>query len=94
VGQGRSFHRINSEVRTNDFAVVAVDAIVRFLDGRRVISLTVEAVGKLQNIPGAISNTIAAPLATLLDNVNDPPRNQDLIRIQRYSPIFHRRNLR
>lgn len=87
---GRRFHGEDGEIRTDDFAVMTIDAIVRFLYGRRVITLGVEAVRQFQHISRAIGNTVATPFAAFLNNVHDPSRNQNFIHIQRHSPVFHK----
>jgi hypothetical protein len=54
-----------------------------------VISLGVKAFGSLENASWAIFDAIAAPLASLFDYIDHPPRYDDLLGIQGNAPELH-----
>jgi len=58
---------------------MAIDAVIRFFDLRGVVALLIKSDGKLQDLLGAVLNTISTPLASILDDVNHSPRDLNLI---------------
>jgi hypothetical protein len=68
---------------------MAVHAIIRFLNGRRVVALGVELGGKFEDIPGAVFNTIPASLAAIFDDIYNTRRNLNFFRIKRNPPKYH-----
>jgi hypothetical protein len=87
---GHSFDGINGEIRTNDFTIVTVDAVVRLFHLRGMIPLDIVLRGELEDFARAEGDAIAAALAPLGNNVHDSSRYFDPTRIQRNSPISHR----
>jgi hypothetical protein len=83
------FHRIDGELGTDDFAVMAVDALAGFGDHRRVVPLAVETVGKLEDVLGAELDAVAATLAPVVDNVHHSSGDLDILGIERDSPKCH-----
>ena len=68
---------------------MAVHTLVRFLDHRRVISLEVEPSRKVQNRLGAKLYTIAAPFASVVEDMHDALGDLNLPGIQWSSPKVH-----
>jgi ABC-type proline/glycine betaine transport system permease subunit len=85
----RVLHGVDREIRTDDLAIVAVDAVVRALRLGRVIALGVESDRKDKDILGAILDAIAAAFAAVLDDVHDSPCYTNLFDIQRRTPVSH-----
>jgi hypothetical protein len=85
----RVLHGKDGKIRTNDFAIMTVDAIVRPLHLGRVIALGVETDGEDQDILGAVLDAIATSFASFLDDMHDSPCYRNLSGIQRRSPVFH-----
>jgi hypothetical protein len=77
------------EIWTQHLAELTVNAGFLVLDARRMIALGVELLCHLQNILGTILHAEPAPLAAILDDVNLPPRDLDLIAVQGPPPVFH-----
>jgi hypothetical protein len=69
---------------------VAIHTIVGLLDGRWMVALAVKAAGFLKHVPGTIGDAVPTSLAAFINNVDNPSRNQNFVRIQRHSPVFHR----
>ena len=84
-----SFYRIDGKFRADDFAIVAIDAVIRLKGFRRVVPFLVETGGKGQNAPGAEFDTVAAPFAAVIDDKNISSCNVDNIGIKRNTPEFH-----
>jgi len=67
-------HGINRKFWADDLAEVAVDTIA-FVHGlRRVVALLVKPVGELKHLFGAELYTVAASLAAVFQDMNDPLR--------------------
>jgi hypothetical protein len=90
VGRSGIGNRIDGELRTDDFTIMAIDTSIRVQDLGRVVSLFVELLGENQDIAGTKFDTITASLASLNEDVNDAPGDIDHFRIQRFTPKFHR----
>jgi hypothetical protein len=84
-----SFRREDGEIRAYDFAVVAIDAGFRLLHHGRAIALDIVPRGELEHIPGAVGDAVTAPFASLIHNVHNSLRNQNLFRIEGSSPKLH-----
>jgi hypothetical protein len=82
-------NRIDGELRTDDFTIVAIDAAVGVQNLGGMISLIVIARGEGQDIAGAKFNAITTALASLFEDVNDAPGDIDNPCIQRYAPEIH-----
>jgi len=54
---------------------MAIDAIIRFLNGGGVVALGVEPGGKFENVPRAVFNTISASLAAIFDDIDNTGGN-------------------
>jgi hypothetical protein len=80
---------INGELRTDDFAVMTVHALIRLLDRRRVISLAVEPWREVEDRLGAELDAVTAPLAAVFEDVDDAVGDLDLIGIQWNTPKGH-----
>ena len=72
---------------------MAVDAIIRFLNGRWLVALGVELGGKFENIPGAVFDTIPAALAPIFQDIYNTGGNLNFFRIKRNPPKYHRPSL-
>jgi len=68
---------------------MAIHAIIRFFNGRRVVALGVELGGKLEDVPGAVFNTIPASLAPIFDDIYNTGGNLNFFRIKRNPPKYH-----
>jgi hypothetical protein len=68
---------------------MAVDAQFGLLYGRWMVSLGIEAIGRSQDVPGAIFNTVPAPFAAVLYDMDLPSGNHDFRGVQGNSPEFH-----
>lgn len=68
---------------------MTVQTLAGFDDHRRMVAFFVEFLGKTQHFPGAEFNAVTAALAAIVDDMNLPPDNIDIARIQRLSPVFH-----
>jgi hypothetical protein len=68
---------------------MAVHAVIRLFDKGRVVAFDIVPGGQLKHIAGAVGNTKAAALASFFKNHHHSTGNQNFIRIQRNSPIFH-----
>jgi len=68
---------------------MAIDAIIRFLNGGGVVALGVEPGGKFENVPGAVFNTIPASLAPIFDDIDNTGGNLNFFRIKRNPPKYH-----
>lgn len=84
------FNRIDRKLRTNNFAIMAVDTPFRLEDFGGVVAFFIEAGGKGQNIPGAELDTISAPFAAVFDDMYTSFGNLNGFRIQWNSPESHR----
>jgi hypothetical protein len=82
-------HRIDGELRTYDFTIMAINAFMLFFDLRGVIALLIEACGKLEDFLWTEFNAIAAPLATIIKDMHDPPCDLNVIDIKWSSPVCH-----
>jgi hypothetical protein len=85
----RGFNRKDGKFRTNDLAVMAIDAPLRLEEFGRVITLFVVMPGKGQNLAGAELDAISATLAALFENVDRAPGNVNRFRIQWNAPELH-----
>ena len=68
---------------------MAVDAFAWFDHRRRMVTLAVEPVGKLQDVLGAEFDTVATPLASIVDDVDLPPGDLDFLGVERDSLKCH-----
>jgi hypothetical protein len=82
-------HGINGELGTDDFAVMAVHALVRFFDRWRVISLAVEPGREIEDRLGAELDAVTAPLAAVFEDVDDAMGDLNLLGIQWNTPKGH-----
>jgi hypothetical protein len=89
VGLG-DLNGIDCKFRADDFAIVTVHTPFRLKDLGRVVTLFIKAAGKRQNVARAEFNAVSAPLASVRNNVNNPLRNVNGLRIKRYTPELHR----
>jgi hypothetical protein len=89
VGLG-DLNGIDCEFRADDFAIVAVHTPFRLKDFGRVVTLFIKAAGKGQNVARAEFNAVSTPLAPVRNNVNNPLRNVNCLRIKWYTPELHR----
>jgi hypothetical protein len=89
LGDG-NLNGIDREFRADDFAIVAVYTPFRLKDFGRVVPFFIKAAGKRQNVARAEFNAVSAPLAAVRDNVDNPLRNMNCLRIKRYTPERHR----
>ena len=64
------FHRVDGEFRADDFAIVAIHAIIRLKGFGWMVAFLVKTVGKGKDTPGAKFDTITTPFA-VLDIQND-----------------------
>ena len=83
------FYGIDGEFRADYFAVVAVDAIIRFEGFRGMIAFCVETAGKRQDIPGAEFDAITASFAPVINDVDCPLCYFNYVRIKWNTPKFH-----
>ena len=68
---------------------MAIHAIIRFFNGRRVVTLGVELGGKFENVPGAVLNTIPASLTPIFQDIYNTGGNLNFFRIKRNPPKYH-----
>jgi len=68
---------------------MTIDASFGLAHLRRVISLFIKTAGNGEDAAWAKFDAVAAPLATILYNVNDPLGNVDRVRIKRHPPELH-----
>ena len=68
---------------------MAIDAIIRFLNGGGVVALGVELGGKCEDLPGAVFNTIPASLTPIFDDIYNTGGNLNFFRIKRNPPKYH-----
>jgi hypothetical protein len=68
---------------------MAVYTIIRFFDGRRVVTLGVELSGKFEYIPRAELNTIPASLTAIFQDIYNTRGNLNFFRIKRNPPKYH-----
>jgi hypothetical protein len=85
----RYFDRIDSKLRTNDFAVMAINALVGFGRHRRVVAFAVELVRELQDFLGAEFDAVAASFAPVVNDTDLAPGYLYLLRVKRFSPKCH-----
>ena len=83
------FNRIDGELRTNYFAIMAIYAVFRFFDFRRMVAFLVEPVRKNQDFFGAEFDTISAPFAAIIKDMYDSSRDLNVFHIQWGSPERH-----
>jgi hypothetical protein len=88
-GRRFGFHGVDGKLRTDNFAVMAVDAIIRFHRFRRVVAFLVESAGKGKYAPGAEFDAVAAPLAAVVDDTNRSLCNLNHFGVERNTPEFH-----
>jgi hypothetical protein len=88
-GSRFGFHGVDGKFRADDFAVMAVDAIIRFHGFRGMVALFVETAGKGQDAPGTEFDAVAAPLATVIDDTNRSFCNINDFGVKRNTPEFH-----
>lgn len=69
---------------------MAVDAFFRLGHHGRVIPLAVEFAGKCQNFFGAELDAVSAPLASIGDDMHDPPGDFHGAVVERLPPVFHK----
>lgn len=74
---------------TDHLAQVAVHALALFHHFGRMVTLSVEFLRHLKHILGAVLHAEPAPLAAVNDDMHDTVRYRELIKVQRFSPIFH-----
>ena len=68
---------------------MAVHAIIRSFDGRRVVTLGVELGGKFEDVPGAEFNTIPATLTPIFKDMYNTGGDLNFFRIKRNPPKYH-----
>jgi len=88
-GVDGDFHRVNGEFRTDDFAVMAIHAVIRFLDSGGVIALLVESVRKLKNLSRTKLNTIPTSFAAIFEDMDHTSGNLNIFCIKRNTPKCH-----
>jgi len=71
LGRGARFYRKDGEIRADDFTIMAVDALIRFLHRRWMIALGIELGRNFKDIPGAKNDAVAAAFATVGDDVHN-----------------------
>jgi hypothetical protein len=81
--------RINGEFRADDFTIVAIHTAVGLQHLGGVISFLVEPFGESQDVAGAKLDTISAPFAPVLYDMNDAFGDVDDLGIQGYAPELH-----
>jgi isopentenyl phosphate kinase len=86
--QAAVFHK-DGEIRAEQSAQSAVDAVSIAGEFRRVIAFGVGAFGHDEYTLGAELDTKAAPLAPVFDDVDNAMRNLDAVPIQGLSPVGH-----
>lgn len=69
---------------------MAVDAFFGLGHHGRVIPLAVEFAGKCQNFFGAELDAVSAPLASIGDDMHDPPGDFHGAVVERLPPVFHK----
>jgi hypothetical protein len=79
----------DGEIGTQHLAQLTMNTGFFILDLRRMITLGVEFLGHLQDVPGAIFDAESASLTAVLDDVDLTMRNLHPIAIQWFSPVFH-----
>jgi hypothetical protein len=72
---------VNGKIRAKQLAKVAVDTLLRFYRGRRMIPLGIEFIRKFQNIFGAVFDTETAPLASFFYDMKFTPWDFNLVNI-------------
>jgi hypothetical protein len=55
-----------------------------------MVAFLIEAGGEFQDLPGAKFDAIAATLASILNDINNPLGDLNPVRIQWYPPQLHR----
>jgi hypothetical protein len=88
-GLRRHLERKNSEIRTKDFAEVAVYAVVFSFSLRVIIAFGIEGLGHPKDIARAVCDTELATLAPLFDYSDSTLRDLNGIQIKRNTPVFH-----
>jgi len=68
---------------------MTINAVIRQLNNRRVITLLIEFGRKFQNFLGAVFNTVTASFAAIFDDMNYAARDLNLFYIQWNSPECH-----
>ena len=72
------FYRVNSKFRTYNFTIMAIYAIIHFLDKRGMITLLIKFFRELEDLLGAEFNTIPTPFAPVFEDMHNTLRNLDL----------------
>jgi len=72
---------------------MAVHAIIRFFDSGGVVALGIELGGKLEDIPGAVFNTIPTTLTPIFENMYNTGGDLNFFRIKGNPPKYHRPSL-
>ncbi len=85
----RVFQRIDCKVGADRLAVVAVNAQLGLLDRGGMVSLGVEPRRKFQHVTWTVLDAIAAALAPVFYDVDNPLGNEDFFTIQGNPPEFH-----
>jgi hypothetical protein len=80
---------VDGKLRTDNLAEIAVNALPRFGDHRRVIAFFIKLRGLLENVIGAEFNTEITPLTAIFNNVQLSNRYGVGTGIKRQSPEFH-----
>jgi hypothetical protein len=89
VVKGLRLNGIDGELRTDDFTVMAVHAILRSGQNRGVISFFIEPCGKGENFFGAVFDAVTASFAAFFKDMDNALRHFDVRRIQRNTPEIH-----
>ena len=79
----------NCEFRAHLFTEMATYTVQRFCNERRVISLSVELIGHLQNLAWAEFHAEATSFASVLNNINNGRWRQFFFPIKGFSPHLH-----
>jgi hypothetical protein len=87
---GRGFQGENGKIRADRLAIMAIHAKIGLLYCRRMIALGVKARRKLEHIPWAVLDAVAAPFAAVFYNVDDPLGYEDFFGVEGKAPEFHR----
>jgi hypothetical protein len=85
----RGLYRIDGEIRTDGFTVMAIDTGFGFFHHGGVVPLHIVFGGHLEDIPRAIGDAVTASLTPFFDDVNDSACDLNFIDIQRNAPVFH-----
>jgi hypothetical protein len=83
------FHRIDGELGTNDFTIVAIDTFVRFDHNRWMIALAIVCFRKLEDILGTEYDAVAAAFAAVVNDMDQALGDLYFLCVKRNSPECH-----